>query len=83
MATQTRKQYSNYLIDVTLKGVNRPFVSSTNNANNANRARHTDKFIPTVEIQDCSVMIYSRYVIDQPIKNNVRTYENIRKDLIG
>ena len=83
MATQIRKQYSNYLIDVTLKGVNRPVVSSTNNANNANRARHTDKFIPTVEIQDFSVMICSRYIIDQPIKNNVRTYENIRKDLIG
>ena len=36
-------------------------------------------YLPTVEIKDYNVMIDERNVFDQPIKNDLKTYDNIRK----
>ena len=40
------------------------------------RTVHT-KYLPTVEIKDCNVMIDGKTVFDLPVKNSVRTYDNI------
>ena len=32
-----------------------------------------------VEIKDCNVMVDGRNLFDQPIKNDLKTYDNIRK----
>ena len=38
-----------------------------------------DIFFPKQEIEDQSVLIDERNVLDQPVENNVRTYDNIQK----
>ena len=46
--------------------------------------QYTQKYyIPTVEIKDYHVMIDGQNVFNQPVKNNLITYENIRKIAIG
>ena len=39
--------------------------------------------LPTVEIKDFIVMIDGKKCFDQPIKNNLKTYDNIRKIATG
>ena len=34
---------------------------------------------PTVEIKDYNVMIHGQNFFDQPVKNNLRTYDSIRR----
>ena len=41
--------------------------------------KHTlDNFFPNVEIKDYSVMIDRKNVFDQPIRDDLRTYDDIR-----
>ena len=40
-------------------------------------------FFPTVEIKDYNVKIDGKNLFDQPVKNDVRTYDNITKTAIG
>ena len=66
-----------FLIVKSFQGVNRLFVSSFEDR----RVRETYKqyFLPTVEIKDCNVVNDERNFFDQPVKNILRTYDNIRK----
>ena len=43
---------------------------------------HT-KYLATVEIKDYNVMIDEKNFFDQPFKNNLRTYDNIRNIITG
>ena len=40
-------------------------------------------FFPTVEIKDYNVKIDGKNLFDQPVQNDVRTYDNITKTAIG
>ena len=40
-------------------------------------------FLPTVEINDFNVVIDGRNFFDQTVKNDLRTYDNIRKIATG
>ena len=40
-------------------------------------------YLPTVERRDCNVMIDGQNFFNQPVKNNLRTYDNIRKIATG
>ena len=40
---------------------------------------HKQNYFATVEIKDYNVMIDGRDSFDRPIKNDVKTYDNIRK----
>ena len=44
---------------------------------------HKQYYLPTVEIKDYNVMIDGRNFFDQPIKNDFKTYDNIRKIVTG
>ena len=44
---------------------------------------HKQYFLPTVKIKDYNVMIDGRNLFDQPIKNDLKTYDNIRKIVTG
>ena len=50
---------------------------------NDGRESHKQYFLPTVEIKDYNVMIDVRNLFDQPIKNDLKTYDNIRKIVTG
>ena len=43
---------------------------------------HT-KYLPTAEIKDYNVMIDRKNFFDQPVKNDLGTYDNIRKIATG
>ena len=47
------------------------------------RESHKQYYLPTVEIKDYNVMIDGRNFFDQAIKNNLKTYDNIRKTATG
>ena len=44
---------------------------------------HKQYYLPTVEIKDYNVMIDGINFVDQPIKNDLNTYDNIRKIRTG
>ena len=78
---QNRNQYLDYLADISFQGVNRLFVLSFKN--NAHQTRHTRYFLPKVVIKDYNVMINGQKISDQPVKYDLRTYDNVRKITIG
>ena len=41
------------------------------------------KLFPTVEIKYYNILIDGKKLFDQPIKNDLKTYDNIRKILTG
>ena len=47
--------------------------------NNINRTVHTKYYVPTVEIKNYNVLINEQNFFDQPVENNLRTYDNIQK----
>ena len=42
---------------------------------------HKQYYLPTVEIKKYNVMINERNFLEQPIKNDMKIYDNIRKIL--
>ena len=47
------------------------------------RESHKQYYLPTVEIKDYNVMIDGRNFFDQPINNDLKTYDNIRRIAAG
>ena len=76
-----QNQYSNHLVDPSFQGVNRLFALPFGNANG--RTSHSLYYFPKVEIKNYNVKIDGKNVFDQPINNNVKTYENIIKIATG
>ena len=71
----------NYLIDPSFQGVNRLFVLAFED--DAQRKVHSGYYLPNVEIKNYNVMIHGENFVDQPIKDNKVTYENIIKVATG
>ena len=63
-------------VDARFQGVNRLFVLSFEDVDG--RESYKQCYFPTVEIKDY-VMIDGRNLFDQPTKNHLKTYDNIRK----
>ena len=74
---QARNRYLDYLIDPSFQGVNRLFVLSFKDDDGPES--HKQYYLPTLEVKDYNVMIDGRNSFDQPIKNDLKTYDNIRK----
>ena len=78
---KTQNQYLDLLIDPSFEGVNKLFVLSFENRRIWES--HEQNFLSTVEIKEYSVMIDGWIFFDQPIKNDLRTYDNIWKITIS
>ena len=76
-----RNRYLYYLIDPSFQGVNRLFVSSFENE--TDREVRTKYYISNVEIKDYNFIIDGRNFFDQPIKNDLKIYDNIGKIAAG
>ena len=74
-------QYLDFLTDPSFQRVNRIFPLSFEN--DGDRVVHTKYYLAKVEIKDCNVMIDGKNTYDQPVRNNIRTYDNIRKNATG
>ena len=76
---QTENPYLDYLVDPSFQGEIRLFVLPFED--NTHRTRHTGYFLPKVEIKDYNVLIDGQNFFDQSLKNDLRTYHKICKDV--
>ena len=81
MSTERQNKYLDYLIAPIFQSANRPFVLSFEH--NAHQTRHTGHFCSKVEIKDYNYMIHGQNFLDQPVKNDMRTNDNIQKPTTG
>ena len=77
VTVQQQNRYLDLLINPSFQGVNRLFVLSFDNTDG--RTSHTRYYLPLVEIKNNDVVIDERNFFDQPVENNLITYDNIRK----
>ena len=75
VSIQVSNPYLDFLTDPSFQGVNRPFASWFENTDD--RKVPTKYYLPTLEIKDYNVMIDGQNFLDQPVKNNIRTCDNI------
>ena len=73
--------YLDYIIGPVFQGVKLLLVLLFENT--TERIVHTKYYVRTVKMKDYNVMIDGRNFFDQPVKNNVRTYDKIRKIVTG
>ena len=78
---QAKSRYLYFIIDPSFQGLNRSFVLSFKYDDG--RESHKQYYLPTLEIKDYNVMIDGRNLFNQPIKNDLKTYDNIRKITTG
>ena len=76
-----QNRYLNCWVNPSFQGVNRLFVLSFENENDT--TSHSTYYLPKVEKNDYNVMIDGTNFFNQPINNNFKTYENIRKIVTG
>ena len=81
ISIEAQSPYLDFLINPSFQGVNRLFVLSFENENGT--TSHSGYYLPKVEIKDYNVKIDGRNFFDQPINNNIKTNENIRKIATG
>ena len=72
-----QNQYLHYLIDPRFQRVNTRFILSFEF--NEHRISYKRLFLPAVEIKEYNVMIDEQNIFLEPVKNNLRTYDNIQK----
>ena len=77
MPTEIHNQYLDFLIHLSYQRVNRRFVLLFENEGGRNV--HTGHCLPKVEIKDYNVMIDGKNFFHQPVKIDMRTYDNIQK----
>ena len=77
VSTEGLNQYLDFLIDPSFQRVNRLFVLLFENE--VDRKVHTGYYLPKVEIKDYIVMIDTKNFFEQPVKSDLRTYDNVRK----
>ena len=77
VSTERINQYLDFLIDPRFQGVNRIFVWAFEDE--AQRTCYKRYYFPTRETKIYSVMIVGQNFFDQPIKNDLITYDDSRK----
>ena len=75
MTTQAQSRYLDFFIDPSFQEVNRHFVLSFENENDRRSCKRD--YLLTVEIKDYNVMIDGRIFFGEPVKNDLRTFDNI------
>ena len=79
VTTHTQSQYLDYSIDLGFQRINILFVLSFED----DARSHTRPFLTKVKIKDYNVMIDGRNLFGQPLKNDIRPYDNIQKIATG
>ena len=77
MSIERQNQCLNYYVNTSFHGVHRLFVLSFED--NTVRLGHTRYFLPTVQINDYSVMIHRQNIFDQPVTNDVLRLTTFKK----
>ena len=72
-----QNRYLDFLTDSSFQEGNRCFVLLFKDDDG--RESHKQYYLLTAEIKDHNVIIDGRNFFDEPIKNHLKTYDNIRK----
>ena len=76
-----------FSLDTYFQGVNRLFIFAFDNtddgANTVERNSHRKYFLPRVNIIKCNVLIDGRNFYDQPISDQIRKFDKLRKVKTG
>ena len=76
--TQPKNNNLDYLIDTTVRNMNRLFALPFKNGNNVPKKDFFDEYyMPLVEIEDFNALIDNKPFFDQPVKNKQETYEKL------
>ena len=75
VSTERPNQYLDFLIEPSFQGVNRPFVLSFQNE--LQRTSYKRYYLLTRKIKKYNFMIDGQNIFDQPVRNNLITYDNI------
>ena len=78
---ERENQYLDYLIDPSFQGVNRLFVLSFEDEEQ--QTSYKQYYVPTLNIKDYNVMIDEQNLFDQPVRNDLITYDSIQKIATG
>ena len=91
-----KNNLARFPLDASFQGTNRLFVlafsnttendievPASNTANRVQRDSHRKYFLPRVDITNYDVLIDDRNFYDQPINNQIKRYDEIRKIAIG
>ena len=91
-----KNNLARFPLDTFFQGTNRLFVlgfsnttendievPASNTANRVQRDSHRKYFLPRVDITNYDVLIDDRNFYDQPINNQIKRYDEIRKIAIG
>ena len=70
-------RYLDFLINPSFQGVNIIFVLSFEN--NGGRINYAGYYLPLVEVKKFNIVIDGRRCFNEPVKNKLITYDNIRK----
>ena len=75
------KNVTRFPLDTSFQGVNRLFVLAFDNTGNkkVQRDSHRKYFLPRVDITNYNILIDGRNFYDQPINDQIRKYDEIRK----
>ena len=64
------------MVEPSFQAVNRIFLVFENDAQ---KTSHSGYHLPNAELKNCNIMINGESLLNQPVKSNKVTYENIRK----
>ena len=77
MLTERQNQFLGFSVDLSFQKVNRLFILWFENEDD--RKVHTGCYLSKVEIKDCNVIIDGKNFFDEPVKSDMRTYNNVQK----
>ena len=85
--TADNSNVTRFPLDASFQGVNRLIVLAFDNTEDGNkkveRDSHRKYFLPRVDITNYNVLIDGRNFYDQPINDQIKKYDEIRKISIG
>ena len=76
MSTERQNQYLDSLIYPSFQGLNRLFVLLFENERD--RIVQTGYYLWKIKIKDYNIVIDEKNFFDQPVKSDMRTYDNIQ-----
>ena len=75
--------FTRFPLDASFQGVNRLFVLVCNGPNKVERNSHIKYFLPRVDLTKYNALIDGRNFYNQPINDEIRKYDEIRKITTG
>ena len=82
LAAQPKNNNFHYLVDPTIRNINRLFVLSFKNGNNdPARDSFNEYYMPLVEMKSLDALVENKSIFNQPVKNKQEAYEKLNEML--